>query len=56
MEVGVEEEYNLYQIRIRIYYLGVFVFLHWLVVLMHCTFLLTTCEVSRSGSFGFDHW
>lgn len=47
MEVGVEEEYNLYQIRIRIYYLGVFVFLHWLVVLMHCTFLLTTCEYQK---------
>ncbi|KAM8709373.1 hypothetical protein ACLKA7_016215 [Drosophila subpalustris] len=44
MEVGLEEEYNSYQMRLRLYYLGVFLFLHWIVVLLHSGFLLATCD------------
>ncbi|XP_051861885.1 adenylyl cyclase X E-like isoform X9 [Drosophila albomicans] len=44
MEIGVEDEYNLYQSRLRSYYTGVYILLHWIVILVHSLFLLATCE------------
>ncbi|KAL7734958.1 hypothetical protein ACLKA6_011223 [Drosophila palustris] len=44
MEVGLEEEYDAYLIRLRLYYIEVFLLLHWIVVLLHSGFLLATCD------------
>ncbi|XP_064544952.1 adenylyl cyclase X E-like isoform X1 [Drosophila montana] len=43
-EVGVEKEYILYEKRLRCNSIGVFIFLHSAVTLIHCFLLLMTCQ------------
>ncbi|KAH8405400.1 hypothetical protein KR222_011030, partial [Zaprionus bogoriensis] len=43
-EMGIQKEYNMYQIRLRINYVQTFLVLHWVVTLFHCAMLVGTCD------------
>ncbi|KAH8405367.1 hypothetical protein KR222_007428, partial [Zaprionus bogoriensis] len=43
-EMGIQQEYNRYQIRLRINYVRTFLVLHWVVTLFHCAMLVGTCD------------